>query len=67
MVIDLDNYQRVKAMCALTLEERYGEELLYANWNPMVGLSAACWCRDPQKLCPPLPHDRASIDPRWIS
>jgi hypothetical protein len=62
MVIYLDNYQKAKAARALTLEERYGEELLCANWNPMVGLSVVCWCRRPQELNPPLPPDLASID-----
>jgi len=62
MVIYLDDYQKAKAARALTLEERYGEELLCANWNPVVGLSVAGWCGRPQELSPPLPHDLASID-----
>jgi hypothetical protein len=55
-------FQKGRTARAQTLEERYGEELLWANWNPMVGLSVACWCRRPQELSPPLPHDLASID-----
>jgi hypothetical protein len=62
MVIYLDKYRKAKSALVLTLEKRYGEELLWANWNPMVELSVACWCRRPQETSPPLPHDLSSID-----
>lgn len=62
MLIYLDDYRKVKAARTLTLEERYGEELLCVNWNPMVALSAMYSYQRPQELSPRLPDDLSSID-----
>lgn len=62
MVTYLDDYRKAKAARALTLEERYGEELLCANWNPMVAIAAIFSCQRAHELSLSLPHDLASVD-----
>jgi hypothetical protein len=62
MVIYLDEYRKAKAARAPTLEERYGEELLCVNWNPMVAMAMTFCYQRPQELSPPLPDNLASID-----
>jgi hypothetical protein len=60
MLIYLDKYRKAKA--ARELEKRYGEELLCANWNPMVPISAIFSHQCPHNLSPHLPDDLASVD-----
>lgn len=62
MVTFLDDYRKAKAAPAPALEERYGEEVLCANWNPMVTVSAMFSCQHPHDLSPWLPDDFASVD-----
>lgn len=62
MVIYLDDYRKAKAQRSPTLEERYGEELMCANWNPMVSLSALSSCPQPHEPGPQLPNDFESVD-----
>jgi hypothetical protein len=60
MVIYLDDYRKAKAARAPTLEEDYGEELMCANWNPMISLSAES--QQPHEPSPRLPDDFGSVD-----
>lgn len=62
MVIYLDRYQNAKAARSLPSEERYSEELLYANWNPMVAISATLSDQCLREYSPPLPNNLATID-----
>ena len=62
MVIYLDDYRKAKATRSATLEERYGEELMCANWNPMISVSAVSSYQHPHDLSPRLPDDFESVD-----
>ena len=58
----MDDYRKAKMARSATLEERYGEELMYVNWNPMVSVSAMFCYQHPHELSPRLPDDLGSVD-----
>jgi len=62
MVIYLDDYWMAKVARSAAPEERYGEELMCANWNPMVSVSAMFSYPHPHDLSPRLPDDFESVD-----
>lgn len=61
MIVNLDNYRAARAS-RTPAPDRYGEELLYANWNPVVGVMAALQAPVAQELGVALPDDWSQVD-----
>lgn len=61
MIVNLDSYRAARASRAPG-PDRYGDELLYANWNPVVGVIAALQAPVARDLGVALPEDWSQVD-----
>ena len=62
MVILMKDCRQSKAAKRTELVRRYDEELLFANWNPAVGLIPMSCRQSFQKLGPQHPEDFTDFD-----